>query len=115
MLARLDYNAVSDNAIRSMIGNAYSLNVVERLLCRALYCTRPPRKRKRARTKKVTVGSFCSGWDGVPVCLGSLSVPHTLRVACDSNQKVQKVLRAIFDHDEIYGDVSALDLRPSAT
>ena len=37
--SRLDYNAVSDNAIRFMIGNAFSLNVVERILCRALYCT----------------------------------------------------------------------------
>ena len=37
--SRLDYSAVSDNAIRSMIGNAFSLNVVERLLCRALFCT----------------------------------------------------------------------------
>ena len=37
--SRLDYNAVSDTAIRSMIGNAFSLNVVERILSRALYCT----------------------------------------------------------------------------
>ena len=39
MPARLDYSAVSDNAIRSMCGNAFSMNVVERILCRALYCT----------------------------------------------------------------------------
>ena len=39
MPARLDNNAVNDNAIRSTIGNAFSLNVVERLLCRALFCT----------------------------------------------------------------------------
>ena len=37
--SRLDNSAVSDNAIRSMCGNAFSLNVVARLLCRALYCT----------------------------------------------------------------------------
>ena len=36
--SRLDNNVVNDNAIRSMIGNAFSLNVVERLWCRALYC-----------------------------------------------------------------------------